>query len=117
MFRLLVACIAAVPLEVLVAAVPESPAGMARDTRVHVWPAAEPVAIGQEPQLFVDNYLIAEHNGLIRRTHSPRRAHDRPILGWEQGTTQPYVTVVRDPQTQKFRMWYNKNIGEGCAIA
>lgn len=94
-----------------------SAAGLARDTRIQTWPAVAPVAIGREPQLFIDNYLIAEHNGLTRTTHPPRRALDRPILGWEQGTTQPYVTVVRDPETRKFRMWYNKYIGEECSIA
>jgi len=115
--RTYIAWASLVSVESLMAATPESQAGMARDARVQVWPAGQPVAIGREPQLFVDNYLIAEHNGLTRKTHSPRRAQDRPILGWEQGTTQPYVTVVRDVQTRKFRMWYNKNIGEGCAIA
>ena len=57
MTRLFIACIALVPMEMLVAATPEPQAGMARDMRVQTWPAVEPVAIGQEPQLFIDNYL------------------------------------------------------------
>jgi len=105
-------------LRIGVAATPEQPtASLTRDMRVVTWPAIEPVAIGREPQLFIDNYLIAEHNRLTRTTHAPKRAADRSVLGWEQHTTQPYVTVVRDPVTGRFRMWYNYNIGEGCAIA
>ncbi|GMV95721.1 MAG: hypothetical protein AMXMBFR83_00920 [Phycisphaerae bacterium] len=92
-------------------------AGMTRGGRVVTWPAVEPVEIGLEPQLFIDHYLIAEHQGLTRTTHPPRRAQPGPILGWQQGTTQPYLTVVRDAASGRFRMWYNQNIGPGCAIA
>ena len=80
-------------------------------------PAAHPVDLEPGPHLFVDEYLIAESDGLVQKTHPPQRAQDRPILGWEQSTTQPYVTVVRDPDTKLFRMWYNHSIGSDCAIA
>jgi hypothetical protein len=90
--------------------------GITSDMRIQTWPAAEPVAIGCDPQLFVDSYLIAEHNGLTLTTHAPRRVRDGPILGWEQGTAQPYVSVIRDAQTRKFRMWYNRSVGDDCSI-
>ncbi len=95
----------------------EGPLGPSRGTRVVTWPAAEPVAIGREPQLFLDGYLIAEHEGLKRAVHPPRRALDRPVIGAEQGTTQPYVTVIRDPGTGRFRMWYDRSAGPEGAIA
>ncbi|MBI4603233.1 MAG: hypothetical protein HY721_14865 [Planctomycetes bacterium] len=93
------------------------PEGLVRDTRVVTWPAAEPVAAGHDPQLFMDDYLVAEHEGLKRTVHPPRRALDRPVIGREQGTTQPYVTVLRDPRTGRFRMWYDKHIGREGSIA
>lgn len=84
---------------------------------VRTEPAAEPVAVGHDPQLLIDHYLISEWRGLRRVTHPLRRVLDRPILTSQQGTRQSYLTVVRDPQTRKFRMWYDKGIGPDAAIA
>jgi len=58
------------------------------------------------PQLFVDDFLILEQQGLTRVTHTPRRLPS-PVLGNGSGVWQPFVTVIRDPETQLFRMWYN----------
>jgi len=69
------------------------------------------------PQLFIDNYLIAEWENIEKTTHAPRRVLEKPILGWQEGTTQPFVTVVRDIQTGKFRLWYDKFRGEEASIA
>jgi hypothetical protein len=80
-------------------------------------PSETPVDVRLGPQLFIDDYLIQKSENLIRTTHSPKRYDKNPILGWQQGTTQPYVTVLRDPESGKFRMWYNRGIGKGCAIA
>ncbi|MCB9768703.1 MAG: hypothetical protein H6752_10950 [Candidatus Omnitrophica bacterium] len=80
-------------------------------------PPLVPVDLRWGPQLFVDDFLIAEQEGLSKTTHSPTRYEGNPILGHEQGTTQPYVTVVRDPETQKFRMWYNRDIGKESCVA
>ena len=79
-------------------------------------PAAAPVDAAIGPHLFIDGYLIASSEGLEKVTHSPSRALDTPILGWEANTTQPYVTVVRDRETERFRMWYNRGGGRGTAI-
>jgi hypothetical protein len=32
---------------------------------------------------------------------------DPLVTGFEDGNEQPYVSVVRDPQTRRFRMWFN----------
>ena len=63
-------------------------------------PSTEPVDMCPGPHLFVDDYLIAESENLIRTTHPPERVFDKPILGWQEGTTQPYLTVIRDPVTK-----------------
>ena len=80
-------------------------------------PATEPIDLRLGPQLFIDDFLIAESSNLKKTTHAPKRVSDNPILGWEQSTTQPYVTVLRDPETKRFRLWYNHRIGRDCAIA
>src|SRR5262245_48038419 len=57
--------------------------------------------------LMLDDHLIAQQRNLKRTIHSPRRL-PRPILtGKEDKCFQPYISVLRDPQTRRFRMWYN----------
>lgn len=78
-------------------------------------PSREPVALDRGPQLFIDDFLIAESTGLARTTHSPTRFLDKPIIGPDAGvgeTYQPFLTVLRDPETKTFRMWYGWP--EGC---
>lgn len=84
---------------------------------VRTFPSCDPVDVSQGPQLFIDDFLIASSHGLTRITQSPTRYKDNPILGWEQHTTQPYVTVLRDPETGRFRMWYNHSVRKESAIA
>jgi hypothetical protein len=80
-------------------------------------PATQPVVIGRGPQLFIDDYLIAESRGIEKVTQHPARVLDQPVMGWQQHTTQPYVTVLRDADSGKFRMWYNRDGGVNTAIA
>ncbi|HEV2294772.1 MAG TPA: hypothetical protein VGR35_13035 [Tepidisphaeraceae bacterium] len=63
-----------------------------------------PLPIG--PHLFLDNYLIASQAGLQRRLEHPTRLPEPVVTAPEDKCFQPYVTVVRDPQTKRFRMWY-----------
>ena len=77
-----------------------------RPKSVKVRRSVEPVDLRQDPQLFIDDYLIAESGELRKVVQQPKRFLDRPILGWEHHTTQPYATVLRDAQSGLFRMWY-----------
>jgi hypothetical protein len=68
---------------------------------------ARPLEIGVGPQLFLDDYLIDRTEGLTRRVEPPRRL-EKPVLDSKTfGTTQPYLTVLQDPDTKRFRIWYN----------
>jgi len=59
------------------------------------------------PHLFLDDALIESSSNLTRRVNSPRRALPGPVVtGPEDKNFQPYITVVRDPDTKRFRMWY-----------
>lgn len=63
--------------------------------------------IGLGPQLFLDDYIIESMDGLTRAVQSPERL-PKPVLDNKIfGTTQPYMTVLRDPATNRYRIWYN----------
>ncbi len=63
--------------------------------------------IGSEPQLFLDDVVIEKTEGLVKTIHHPVRL-DQPILDSEKfGTWQPYLTVLHDARTKRFRLWYN----------
>lgn len=70
-----------------------------------------PVALRNGPYLFLDDALIAVSRNIARRIWTPRREPSNPIVtGKEDKNFQPYVTVVRDPKTKRFRMWYGTPI-------
>lgn len=75
-----------------------------------------PAAWGKGPHLLLDETLIAEEEGLRREVHHPSRLPDPIVTGFEDGCFQPWVTVVRDPRTKRFRIWYNVPAGPGNAI-
>ena len=59
------------------------------------------------PHLFLDDYLIEFSQGVERRVVQPQRDLPGPVVtGPEDRNFQPYFTVVRDPDTRRFRMWY-----------
>lgn len=72
----------------------------------------EPVLLGLGPHLFVDDYLIGQSRNVTRRVNRPQRDSQIPnplITGREDECNGPYLTVIRDPETGKFRIWYNTN--------
>jgi hypothetical protein len=70
-------------------------------------PRVSPLEFGSGPQLFLDDYLIESMDGLKRVVGSPDRM-PKPVLDSKTfGTTQPYMTVLRDPDTDRYRIWYN----------
>lgn len=65
-----------------------------------------PLHLPPGPQLFLDDYLIAAQDGLARRVRQPARLPEPVVTGPEDKCFQPYLTVLRDPQTGRFRIWY-----------
>ncbi len=58
------------------------------------------------PYLFVDEQWIAKSSGLTRRVHRPSKV-PQPVLDNKTfGVTQPFVTVLRDPDSGLLRIWY-----------
>jgi hypothetical protein len=74
--------------------------------------ADEPLDLRTGPHLLLDDYLIARSTKLKRDIRRCERALPAPIVTGAEGKNfQPYVTVIRDPETRRFRMWYNASRG------
>ena len=68
-----------------------------------------PIHLEPGPHLFLDDYLIASSENVERVVTAPLRdaAIPNPVVtGEEDGCFQPYMTILRDPATGRFRMWY-----------
>ena len=73
---------------------------------------AGPIVLGAGPHLFIDEYLIASAEGLMRRVNTPERDPKLPnpvVDGPEDGCFQPYMSILRDPGTGRFRIWFGKS--------
>jgi len=68
------------------------------------------------PCLMLDEALVIEEKGLRREVQQPSRLPDPVVTGYEDGCFTPWVTVIRDPQTKRFRMWYNVPASPGNAV-
>jgi hypothetical protein len=71
---------------------------------------AEPIRLSPGPQLLLDEYLVERATGITRRVNCPVRNPQIPnplVTGADDGCVAPYMTVIRDPQTGQFRMWYD----------
>ncbi len=67
-----------------------------------------PIELKPGPQLFIDDYLIAAQSFLSRTVNHPDKLPEPVVTGGKDGDQcfQPYVSVLRDPDTQRFRIWY-----------
>jgi hypothetical protein len=61
------------------------------------------------PYLFIDDYLVAEKAFLSRTVNNPEKLAEPLITGKKGGDDnfQPYLSVIRDEKSGRFRMWYN----------
>src|SRR5690242_5476460 len=70
--------------------------------------ADAPIALQPGPHLLVDDYLIEAATNVTRKVRPPERELTKPIVtGKEDKNFTNRVTVLRDPSTGKFRLWYN----------
>src|SRR5262245_49872149 len=57
--------------------------------------------------LFLDSELIAGERNMRRVIRPPARLPWPVVTAADDKCFQPYVSVLRDPVTKRFRMWYN----------
>jgi hypothetical protein len=71
---------------------------------------AEPVTLDGRRQFFLDNALIQEMKGVVRKINQPKKRDDNPIFSpekpWEGEATYLYGSVLKDPVSGVWRMWY-----------
>lgn len=91
--------IASLSLAVLVMALAADPEGARSSGVAPAWTPG--------PYLLLDETVIAEQDGLVRKINHPSRLPMPVVTGYEDGCFQPWVTVLRDSRTGRFRMWYN----------
>ncbi|MBN1347661.1 MAG: hypothetical protein JXQ73_33550 [Phycisphaerae bacterium] len=77
-----------------------------------------PIVVGRARRLFVDDALVESSSGLKRTLHAVRKHPSNPVLvperAWEGKCVLLYGGVMRDPASNKFRMWYlawGKHVG------
>jgi hypothetical protein len=68
---------------------------------------SSPVKLSTGEHLFVDEYLVAQQSNVRRVVEQPARRAEPIVTAAEDKCFQPYVSVVRDPDTKRFRLWYN----------
>lgn len=70
---------------------------------------AGPIRLAPGPHVFVDDYYIASSKNVRRVVNVPQRnaSVSNPIItGKEDGCFQPYMTIIKDESTGRFRMWF-----------
>ncbi|MCY2953582.1 MAG: hypothetical protein NTU53_16625 [Planctomycetota bacterium] len=73
-----------------------------------------PLKIGQEGQLFVDDFLVARKTGVEFRLRQPEKLSDNPIVvptAPSETLVLAYGSVLRNGESRGFRMWYTNNLG------
>ncbi|NOX64899.1 MAG: hypothetical protein GXO85_03665 [Chlorobi bacterium] len=72
------------------------------------------IKLSKGPHLFIDDYLIAENSFLNRTVNNPKKLSEPILRGGKKydDIWQPYVSVLKDPKTGIFRMWYNVPVNE-----
>ncbi|HOC55930.1 MAG TPA: hypothetical protein PKI20_09945 [Verrucomicrobiota bacterium] len=68
-----------------------------------------PILLKPGPHLLVDDFLVESSSNITRKVNMPMRDPTIPnpvVTGKEDGCFQPYLTVIRDPERRRFRLWY-----------
>ena len=71
--------------------------------------------IGQEKQLFIDDYIIESFEGVSKTLNQPVKYETNPVLpsvptgepSWEAGMHMCFTTILFDEDQQQYKMWYS----------
>lgn len=94
-----------------------------RDVSQEAPDIAYPIEVGAQKQLFADDAIVETTEGLTRTLHPVKKHPANPLIvpdkPWEGLSVLLYGSVLRDPETGKFRMWYlawGKHAGKPTSI-
>lgn len=77
---------------------------------VSAWESPEPIAIGSQKQLFVDDVIIERMDNLKRVLNQPQKYSGNPVLRpkkpWEGRELWLSGSVIFDPAEKQFEAWY-----------
>ncbi|NOS70530.1 MAG: hypothetical protein HOP33_11440 [Verrucomicrobia bacterium] len=68
-----------------------------------------PILLKSGLHILLDEFLIESSSNITRKVNMPVRDPSIPnpiVTGREDGCFQPYMTVIRDAASQRFRLWY-----------
>jgi hypothetical protein len=71
---------------------------------------AQPRRLSAGEHLFIDDYWIAQQSNVRRAIQTPARLPEPIVRSESDKCFQPYMTILRDPQSQRFRLWYNTTV-------
>ena len=76
--------------------------------------ALTPLTFTPGVYLLLDDALIEQSSNVTRKVCSPQRDLAQPVVtAAEDHNFQPYVTVLCDPSTSRYRMWYGVPVNGG----
>ena len=87
-------------------------------------PDPTPFVPGHVTQLFVDDVMVADRSGVVRRAHACEKPAE-PVLeaepawetdGWDR-RVYVYGTTLYDPAESEFRMWYMHRGSTGMGVS
>lgn len=80
-------------------------------------PANATIEVGNQKQLFLDDYLVASTTNIVRRIHPAEKSKSNPVIrqteSWEDPFNILYGSVIRDGQ--KYKAWYKSGPGVSYA--
>src|SRR5690349_8159131 len=59
------------------------------------------------PYLLLDQTIISSVDNLDRQIQHPTRLPEPVVDAEHDQNFQPFMTVIQDPKTRRFRMWYD----------
>ena len=73
----------------------------------------EPISLSNNPQLFLDDFVVGEMINIKRVITQPEKHPANPLIvkehPWEKRIIEIYGTVMYDPDINKYRCWYLGN--------
>ena len=80
-------------------------------------PGSDPIEVGKQKQLFLDDYLVASTTSIFRRIHRAEKSKSNPVIRqtepWEDPFNIVYGSVIRDGE--KYKAWYLSGPGVSYA--